>query len=82
MSMALEVMNLIFAVLDVSFNSGYYTVIIKQQFLYINNNNKSLGSVLWSSPTGQMHSKQSTWEKPGILAESTAVEETQISPFQ
>jgi len=35
MSMASEVMKLIFVVLDVSFNSGRYTVIIKQ-FLYIN----------------------------------------------
>jgi len=34
--MAFEVMKLIFAVLDASFNSGHYTVIIKQQFLYIN----------------------------------------------
>jgi len=34
--MALEVMKLLFAVLDVSFNSGHYTAIIKQQFLYIN----------------------------------------------
>jgi len=34
--MASEVMKLIFAVLDVSFNSGYYTFIIKRQFLYIN----------------------------------------------
>jgi len=33
--MALEVMKLIFAVLDVSFNSGRYTVIIKRLFLYI-----------------------------------------------
>jgi len=33
---ASEVMKLIFAVLDVSFNSGHYTVIMKQQFLYIN----------------------------------------------
>jgi len=36
MSMALEVMKLIFAVLDVSFNSGHYTMIIKRQFLHIN----------------------------------------------
>jgi len=36
MSVALEVMKLIFAVFDVSFNSGHYTVIIKWQFLYIN----------------------------------------------
>jgi len=36
MSMALGVMKLIFAVLDVSFNSGHYTVIIKQQLFYIN----------------------------------------------
>jgi len=36
MSIALEVMKLIFAALDVSYNSGNYTVIIKQQFLYIN----------------------------------------------
>jgi len=36
MSMASEVMKLIFDVLDVSFNSGHYTVIIKRQFLYIN----------------------------------------------
>jgi len=35
-SMTLEVMKLIFAVLDVSFNSGRYTVMIKRQFLYIN----------------------------------------------
>jgi len=37
MSMASEVMKLTFAVSDVSFNSGHYTVIIKRQFLYINN---------------------------------------------
>jgi len=36
MSTVLEVMKLISAVLDVSFNSGHYTVIIKGQFLYIN----------------------------------------------
>jgi len=36
MSMASDVMKLIFAVLDVSFNSGHYTVIIKRQILYIN----------------------------------------------
>jgi len=30
------VTKLIFALLDVSFNSGHYTVIIKRQFLYIN----------------------------------------------
>jgi len=36
MFMALEVTKLIFAVLDVSFNSGHFTVIIKRQFLYIN----------------------------------------------
>jgi len=36
MSMAIEVMKLIFAALDVPFNSGHYTVIIKRQFLYIN----------------------------------------------
>jgi len=36
MSMANEVMKLIFAVLDVSFNIGHNTVIIKGQFLYIN----------------------------------------------
>jgi len=29
-------MKLIFAVSDVSFNSGHYIVIIKRQFLYIN----------------------------------------------
>jgi len=33
MSMALEVMKLIFAVLDVSFNGGHYTVIVKRKFL-------------------------------------------------
>jgi len=33
MSMALEVMKLIFAVLDVSINSGYYTVVVQQQCL-------------------------------------------------
>jgi len=33
--MVSEAMRLIFAVLDVSFNSGHYTVIIKQQYLYI-----------------------------------------------
>jgi len=38
--MASEVMKLIRAVLDVSFNSGHYTVIIKQHFLYIINGNK------------------------------------------
>jgi len=36
MSMASEVMKLMFAVSDVSFNSGHYTVIIKLQFLQIN----------------------------------------------
>jgi len=36
MSLASEVMKLIFAVLDVSLNSGQYTVIIKRQFLNIN----------------------------------------------
>jgi len=36
MSMASEVVKLIFAVLYVSFNSGHYTVIMKWQFLYIN----------------------------------------------
>jgi len=36
MSMASEVMKLIFAALDVSFNSDHYTVVIKRQFLYIN----------------------------------------------
>jgi len=36
MSIASEVMKLLFAVLDVSFNSGHYTVIIKRHFLYIN----------------------------------------------
>jgi len=36
MSIALEVMKLVFAVLNVSFNSGHYTVVIKLQFLYIN----------------------------------------------
>jgi len=36
MSMASEVMKLILAVLDMSFNSGHYKVIIKRQFLYIN----------------------------------------------
>jgi len=35
--MATEVMKVIFAVLEVSFNSDHYTVIIKRQFLYINN---------------------------------------------
>jgi len=34
--MAGDVIKLIFAVLDVSFNSGHYTVIIKRHFLYIN----------------------------------------------
>jgi len=36
MSMASEVMKLIHAILDVLFNSGHYTVIIKRHFLYIN----------------------------------------------
>jgi len=31
-----EEIKLIFAVFDVSFNSGHYTVIVKRQFLYIN----------------------------------------------
>jgi len=35
-NVALEVIKLIFAVLDVSVYSGHYTVIIKRQFLYIN----------------------------------------------
>jgi len=34
--MALGVMKLIFAVLDVSLNSGHYTGIKERQFLYIN----------------------------------------------
>jgi len=29
-------MKLISTVLDVSFNNGHYTVIVKRQFLYIN----------------------------------------------
>jgi len=36
MFMASDVMNLIFAVLVKSFNSGHYTVVIKRQFFYIN----------------------------------------------
>jgi len=36
MLIALEVMRLILAVLDLSFNSRHYTVVIKRQFLYIN----------------------------------------------
>jgi len=36
MSMAIEVLRLIFAVLDVSFNCGHNTAIIKQQFMCIN----------------------------------------------
>jgi len=36
MSMAGKVIKLIFAVLNVSLNSGHYTVIIKRQFVYIN----------------------------------------------
>jgi len=36
MSMALEVMKLIFALLDVSSDGGHYIVIIRQQFLHIN----------------------------------------------
>jgi len=39
MSMASEVMKLFFAALDVSFNSGHYTVIIRRQFLCIIVNN-------------------------------------------
>jgi len=35
MSMASEVMKLIFAVLDVLFNRGQYTVIIKDSIVYI-----------------------------------------------
>jgi len=35
MSMVSEVMKLIFVVLDLSFNSGHHTVVIKRQFLYI-----------------------------------------------
>jgi len=35
--LASEVTKLIFAVLDVSFNCCHYSVIIKRQFLYINN---------------------------------------------
>jgi len=42
MSMGLEVIKLIFAVLDVSFNRGHYIVIIKRQFLYINRNRSNL----------------------------------------
>jgi len=34
------------------------------------------------APICQTASKQSTWDKSGILAESTAVEETRTSPFQ
>jgi len=36
MSMTSEVLKLIFAVLDLLFNSGQYTAVIKLQFLYIN----------------------------------------------
>jgi len=34
------------------------------------------------APTGETASKQSTWDKPGILAESTAVDKTRTSPFK
>jgi len=44
--MASEVMKLIIAVLDVSFNSGHYAVIIKRQFLYINIRKEFL--LLWA----------------------------------
>jgi len=33
--MASKAMKVIFAALDVPFNSGHYTVIIKRQFVYI-----------------------------------------------
>ena len=33
-------------------------------------------------PSGQSASKQSSWDKPSLLADSTAVEETHSSPFQ
>ena len=33
-------------------------------------------------PTDQSASKQSVWDKPGLLAQSAAVEETRNSPFQ
>jgi len=36
MSMATEVMKLIFAVVDVSVNSGHYTGAIKRHFLNVN----------------------------------------------
>jgi len=36
MSIAGEVMKLIFAVLGVSFNCGHYRVIVKRQLLYVN----------------------------------------------
>jgi len=43
----------------------------------------------WVASYGPAHrgqtasnSKQSTWDKPGVLAESAAVEETRTSPFQ
>jgi len=43
---------------------------------------KSLGSFLWSCPHKTDGIKTITWDKPVLLAESTAVEETRTSPFQ
>jgi len=47
--MASMVMKLIFAVLDVSFNSCHYTVIIKLQLLYINYRISSIREFLQDS---------------------------------
>jgi len=33
-------------------------------------------------PSGQLASKQSSWDRPGLLVDSTAVEVSQTSPFQ
>jgi len=42
----------------------------------------SLGGFIWPAPSGQLASKQSSWDKPSLLADSAAVEETSSSPFQ
>jgi len=34
------------------------------------------------APSGQSASKQSSWDRPGLLADSAAVEKSRISPSQ
>ena len=44
---------------------------------------RSFGSVVYGpAPSGQSATKQSSWDRPGLLADSVAVEAYRTSPFQ